>query len=47
MYFQFPQFQFSEEIERPFYLSVIIVAIAGHHIIAPTCVLDGYKLTIA
>jgi hypothetical protein len=47
MYFQSPQFQFRDEILRPFIFKVIIVAIAGHHIMAPTYIREGYKFTMA
>lgn len=47
MYFQFPQFQFKNEILRPFIFKVINAAIAGHHIMAPTYILEGNKFTMA
>ena len=47
IYFQSAHFQCMEEIGRPFSLSVIIAAIAGHHMRAPTYIREGYKLTIA
>jgi hypothetical protein len=39
--------KFSEELDRLLIFSVIIDAIAGHHINPPIYILEGNKLTMA
>jgi hypothetical protein len=47
VYTKFSKDSFSEELDRLLIFSVIIDAIAGHHINPPIYILEGNKLTMA